>query len=253
MHSENNSFEVPSYPIEDSKPKKKWYKKWWGIIIVIFIFLFLTVGSALAIYVGRVVIDLQSGKITPQELLGGDSVSQADLFRTTTMATTDDPSFGPRDAKVVIVEFSDFQCPFCAQVYPVIKEIKKKYEDKVHFVYRDFPVTSIHPQAVLGALAGECASEQGKFWEMHDLIFEDQAGLNEPNLKLYAIQLGLNGVQFSSCLDGQKYLEEVQQDLRDGIDAGVRATPTFFINGNRVEGALPLDIFEQIILTELNR
>lgn len=248
MTSENINFERP--PVKPVKPGKRWYKKWWGIAIIVFLTLFVIVSTALAIYIGRVVVLLRSGELTPEELLGREPANPLD--RVNTMATSDDPSIGPVDAKVVIVEFSDFQCPFCAQVYPVVKEIIKDYGDRIHFVYRDFPVPSLHPQALLGSMAGECAHEQGKFWEMHDKIFENQSGLNEANLKTWAIQLGLNSVQFSSCLDSQKYLAEIQEDLQDGVEAGVRATPTFFINGQKIEGALPLSTFEQIILTILN-
>lgn len=250
MTSENIEFEKPPSLTKPVRTGKPWYKKWWGLALIVFLTLFSVVSLALAIYVGRVVVLLRTGAITPEELLGREPVGPLD--RVKTMATSDDPSFGPSNAQVVIVEFSDFQCPFCAQAYPVIKELLKDYGDRIHFVYRDFPVPSLHPQALLGALAGECAHEQGKFWPMHDKIFENQQDLNENNLKTWAIQLGLDGVQFSSCLDSQKYLPEVQEDLNDGVDAGVRATPTFFINGQKIEGALPLSVFEQIILTILN-
>lgn len=252
MASDNFEFEVPNSSASIKKPGKRWYRKWWGISILVFLFIFLCIFSALAIYVGRIGFLLKTGQITPAELFGQTTVNKEDLIDRETMATTDDPSQGELDAPIVIVEFSDFQCPFCGQAYPVMKQLIENYGDKILYIYRDFPVVATHPQAVLGALAGACAHEQGNFWGMHDLIFENQAELSEAAVKRYAVQLGLNGLQFSSCIDSKKYLSEVQDDLQSGFDAGVRATPTFFINGVKVEGAIPYNTFEKIILSELN-
>lgn len=253
MTSQDTPFIIPpSSPSSNSPmPKKKWYKRWWGKTIIVFIFLTLIIGVAMAFYVGRTAYLLRTGVITPEDLFGQNVPGrQNDL---PTYATDDDPSFGSPDAKVVIVEFGDFQCPFCRQAMPVVKEILKDYGDKVFFVYRDFPLESVHPQAVPAALAGECAHEQGKFWEMHDKIFENQEQLSVKNFKIWAIQIGLNSIQFGNCLDSSKYFAEVEQDLQAGIAAGVRATPTFFVNGQKIEGAISFTTFEQIILSELSR
>lgn len=255
MYSQNIRFTVPSSVQTGSEPnakKKRWYRRWWGRLIIGFIGFLLIILIAMGFYVGRVANLLRTGQVTPEQLFGRD-ISPAQLRTLPTLATSDDPSFGPKDAAVVIVEFSDFQCPFCRQAVPVVKEILKDYGDRVLFVYRDFPLESIHPQAVLAALAGECAHEQGGFWPMHDKIFENQEEISEANLKTYAVQIGLNSIQFGTCLQSAKYLAEVEQDLQDGIEAGVRATPTFFINGLKVEGAIPFNTFEQIILSELSR
>lgn len=250
MNSVNQNFLIPP-PTDSSKSKKKWYQKWWGRVIIGFLFIFFTLAAALGFAVFDYVVQLRSGEVTPEELFGERAVPKNNNLNN--MATFDDPSVGPRDAKVVIVEFSDFQCPFCGQSAPVIKEILKDYGDKILFVYRDFPVEDLHPQSVLAAMAGECAHEQGKFWEMHDRIFANQANITSANLKTYAIQIGLNSLQFGSCLDSQKYLAEIEEDLQDGFKAGVRATPTFLINGVKVEGALPFNTLEKIILSELSR
>ncbi len=238
----------------ENQPKgsKRWYRRWWGIIIIIFLTIFLIIFTASAIYVVKVVYLLRAGQITSQQLFGGES-SPDQLTGLLNLATQDDPAVGPKDAKVVIVEFSDFQCPACGQAYPVVKQILRDYADRIRFVYRDFPDTQSHPQSLIAAVAAQCAYEQGRFWEMHDKIFEDQQNLSEENLKKYAIQIGLNNIKFELCLQAGKSLKEVEQDWQQGFVAGVKATPTFFINGVKVAGAIPLDTFQKIIVAELNK
>ncbi|MFQ5800857.1 MAG: DsbA family protein [Candidatus Hydrothermarchaeales archaeon] len=166
----------------------------------------------------------------------------------------DDPWAGDKDAEVIIVEFSDFQCPFCARAAPTVNQIKKIYGDKVLFVYRDFPLSSIHPQAQKAAEASQCAFEQDKFWEYHDLLFEKQqdwAGVGVPKFKEYAADLGLDTDQFNGCLDSGKHAQEVTSDLQRGQHLGVTGTPTFFINGKKVVGAQPFSVFQGIIDDEL--
>lgn len=173
----------------------------------------------------------------------------------------DDPFLGSPEAPVTVVEFSDFQCPFCRKLWrEALPQIKEKYVKKglVKLVYRDFPLTSIHPGAEPAALAGECADEQNKFWGMHDKIFEEQdkrgqgtVEFNAADLKKWAREIGLNGVQFDSCLDSRKYAAEIEKDLQDGQGAGVTGTPGTFINGRIVQGAVPYAQFETIIEEEL--
>lgn len=167
----------------------------------------------------------------------------------------DDPFKGPEDAPVIIIEFSDFQCPFCERFYnATLNSLLKNYEGKVKFVYRDFPISSIHPHAQKAAEAGECAHEQGAFWKMHDKIFENQevwSSVGPPEFKKYAREIGLDAAKFDSCLDSGKYKDEVEKDLKDGTAAGVTGTPTFFINGQRLVGAQPLSAFVSMIDAEL--
>jgi protein-disulfide isomerase len=132
-----------------------------------------------------------------------------------------------------------------------MREVLNKYEGQVRLVYRDFPLTSIHPYALSAALAGECADEQGKFWEYHDVLFANQAQLDEESLLDYAAQVGLDTDSFGECLSSQKYLEEVQKDYGDGRTYGVSGTPAFFVNGVLVSGAQPLEAFSAIIDEEL--
>ncbi len=149
----------------------------------------------------------------------------------------DDPYLGTIGAPITIVEFSDYQCPFCAEGTPVVKEILEKYEGQVLFVYRDFPIESIHPDAFKSAEAANCAGEQGKYWEMHDLLFTNQSQLAVGNLKAYAASLELNIEAFNVCLDEGKYAEEVRHDIAQAEEYRVTGTPTFFVNGQRIVGA----------------
>lgn len=174
---------------------------------------------------------------------------------TAAVSADDDPSIGPENASVTIIEFSDFQCPFCTKAEPVISQILENYKGKVRFVYRDFPL-SFHQYAQKAAEASECADEQGKFWKYHDTLFEKQSEWSSEGvakLKEYAADLGLNAEQFNKCLDSGKYASEVQKDFTDGQEAGVSGTPAFFINGKALVGAQPFEAFQQIIEQELSK
>jgi protein-disulfide isomerase len=162
------------------------------------------------------------------------------------------PAKGPANAPVTIVEFSDFQCPFCSRVVPTIEEVHKKYGDKVRVVFRQFPL-SIHPQAQKAAEASLCAHEQGKFWEMHDAMFQNQQALAVDALKAKAAELGLKADQFNSCLDSGKFAAQVQADMDAGTKAGVTGTPAMFINGRLVSGAVPIDQIAPVIDDALKR
>lgn len=162
----------------------------------------------------------------------------------------DDPALGDKNAPVTIIEFSDFQCPFCGQFFTqTLPQIKTNYIDagKVRFVYRDFPLDSIHAQATPAAIAANCAGEQGKFWEFHDLIFQNQQSLSSASYKQWVGELGLDVQQWEACTKDPKQLQEVRKDLADGSAVGVQGTPAFFINGRMVIGAQPYSVFEQLI------
>lgn len=249
MHSNDDFFRSPTQPV---RPKNPWYKKWWGILFILAFSLFAVIGVATGIYVARIAWLINTGVITPEDLRAGrpaGSVAQEEQLPTN--VSSDDPSIGSADAPVVIVEFSDFQCPFCKQTVPVIKQILRDYGDQVYLQYRDFPNPDAHPQAINSAIAAECAHEQGLFWPMHDIIFENQESISVENLKRWAVQVGVNNLQFSRCFDDQRYFAEVEQDFQDAVNAGASATPTFFVNGQKIEGAVSYRTFEQIIISEL--
>ncbi len=165
----------------------------------------------------------------------------------------DDPSAGKADAPVTVVEFSDFQCPFCQRVWPTLKQLQMKYGDKMRLVWKDFPLTQIHPQAFVAAQAGNCAREQGKFWEYHDKMFGNQSALQPANLKQYAADLGLDTAKFNQCLDSSKYEARVQTALGVGGQLGITSTPTVYVNGRMINGAQPIEVFQSVIDEELAR
>lgn len=158
---------------------------------------------------------------------------------------------GGADAPITIVEFSDFQCPFCQRAYLVVKELLSKYEGKVKLAYRDFPLRQIHPQAQSAAEASRCAGDQGKFWQYHDLLFEKPNQLERMSLIVHAGDLGLDQKQFDDCLASGKFRTQIEEDLQDGNRLGVNGTPAFFINGVAVTGAQPASVFEKIVEEEL--
>ena len=180
----------------------------------------------------------------------------------------DDPVKGNPNAPITIVEFSDFQCPFCAKFHSTtLPQLETNYIDsgKVKFVYRDFPIQSIHPNAVPAAFAAECADEQGMFWEYHDIVFENQKkwqGLSGPimvdTFEQYAMELGLNTSDFYTCFESGKYADEVTKDLQDGVSYGVTGTPGFFVGNDelgyvKIIGAQPYSVFERLIEDQIAR
>jgi len=158
---------------------------------------------------------------------------------------------GSPHASMIIVEFSDFQCPFCKKIQPTLKSLLAKYDGRVSWAYKDLPLRGMHGQAELGAESSRCANEQGKFWEYHDLLFENPDKLNRNSLLKLARNANLDEERFDSCLSSGKYREQVERDLQDGIRAGVTGTPGIFINGILLSGAQPEAAFEQIIEAEL--
>lgn len=156
------------------------------------------------------------------------------------LATTLTPAVGERDhiqgsssAAVTLVEYGDYQCPFCGDAYPIIKELQKHFGDRLRFVFRNFPLARIHAYAERAAEAAEAAGAQGKFWEMHDYLFEHQETLDAENLVRTADTLGLDKVKFDREVAEHVYASRVQEDIQSGIDSNVGGTPTVFVNGVR--------------------
>lgn len=172
-------------------------------------------------------------------------------------AADDDPFLGNKDAPVTLIEFSDFQCPFCRKLWrETLPEIKKNYIDtgKARLVYRDFPLTAIHPAAQKAAEAGQCADDQGRFWDMHDKMYaeQDKEGTGTiqfelADIKKWASEIGLNAGEFNNCLDSDKYKKEVEKDLADGTASGITGTPGTFVNGTLIKGSVPYATFAQAI------
>jgi protein-disulfide isomerase len=164
----------------------------------------------------------------------------------------DDPIRGSDSATITIIEFSDYQCPFCRQWHEnVLPQLQTKYGDKIRMVYRDFPLYSIHPSAESAAIAANCAGEQKHYWEFGDLLFTHQDSLNTQTYDKLAEDLKLDLPSFKQCISENRYKDEVTADYNFASELGVRSTPTFFINGLAVVGAQPFEVFEQIIDMEL--
>ena len=162
------------------------------------------------------------------------------------------PPLGSPDAKVKIVEFSDFQCPFCKEWNDTTFDpLRKQYGDKIVIYYRHYPLTAIHPEAMNGAVAAECANAQGKFWDMHDALFRTQSAISVSNSESLAGSLGLDTAKFNDCMTKDPYQANIDADVKDGDTYGVTGTPTFFINGVRLVGAQPLAAFTTVIDQEL--
>jgi protein-disulfide isomerase len=164
----------------------------------------------------------------------------------------DDPSLGDKDAKVTIVEFSDFQCPYCAKASTIVHELKKKYGSKIRIVFKNFPLP-FHQHAALAAQASLCAHEQGTnlFWKMHDRMFAQQDKLDEKSLITHAKSLKLDAAAFEQCLKTRQYDAKVKKTFSEGEVLGVKSTPTFFVNGYLISGAQSVDVFSELIDEEL--
>jgi len=174
------------------------------------------------------------------------------------VSVDDDAMKGDKNAPVTIIEWSDFECPFCGRFYrDTLPSIFSEYVDKgkVRFVYRDFPL-SFHRNARPASMAAECAKEQGgdeMYYKYHDKLYENQTALTDANFKKWAGEFGLDMDKFNNCLDNEKYGEEVDKDFADGQAAGVTGTPAFFINGRKISGAQPFSVFQTIIDEELEK
>jgi protein-disulfide isomerase len=213
---------------------------------------FIVLDRRVVTIVGAVLIFLAGGLVGYflAKFTSNDSAQQSAGIQ---IDTDGDPQIGPDDAKVTIVEFSDFQCFYCKRFRDTtLDALVEKYGDNIRFVYRDYPLP-MHPQAQAAAEAAECANEQGKFWEMHDLLFANQEVLSDDAYAGFAGQLGLNTQQFGDCLSNHKYAGEVAADQQDANAYGVSGAPAFFVNEQMVVGAQPLSVFESLVDQELNK
>ncbi|MBI4122002.1 MAG: DsbA family protein [Parcubacteria group bacterium] len=188
----------------------------------------------------------------PTQPSGGEPTGPAPVADI--VVTTDDHVKGGENAKVTIVEYSDFECPFCGRAFPTVNQVIDTYGDDIRFVYRHLPLNSIHPQAQKAAEASECAADQGKFWQFHDKVFANQDLVSAGGVvqfKKWAGEIGLNTAKFNTCLDSGSKAAVVQADEDSAQAAGVTSTPAFFINGISVVGAQPFSVFQNVIDEQL--
>ena len=178
-------------------------------------------------------------------------VTQQAQYKRYDIPTDNFYALGPADAPITIVEFSDYECPFCRRWHAeVYKPLLAAYPGKIRLVYRNLPLTSIHPDALAAAEAAMCAGEQDVYWKYHDRLFSSES-LGNSTLIQYAQDLGLNMAVFEACISDHKYQKAIQTDSDFAINLGINSTPTFFINGLALVGAQPLDVFKQVIDKEL--
>jgi len=200
---------------------------------------------------GRGATTQQALTVPAEAAQGPDSTANANFTRYD-IPTDGFPSLGPKDAEITLVEFSDYQCPYCKRWHDeVYQPLLAAYPGQIRVVYRHFPLTSIHPDAMSAAIASMCASDQGAFWQYHDKLFSSEYGLGRNAYAQYASDLDLDTSAFETCLDSGKFDDFIQQDMDFSINLGIRSTPTFFINGLAVVGAQPIDVFKQVIDKEL--
>lgn len=223
----------------------------WALFVIAFAMI-VYLGYRVSIYYGKIrrgeIIDLPQFTASLTSVSGTGSAGPS-VVGNADVDSADAPSQGPaaKDAKLTIVQFADFQCPFSKDEATVFRTLMAKYGDRVRFVYRDYPLDEIHPDATQAALAAECAGEQGKFWNFHDKLFLNSPALSFADLTRYAEETGLDSVQFEKCLVDQRYKSQVDADRAAAMRLGLRGTPTFFFNGQRVEGAIPAQVFEELI------
>jgi protein-disulfide isomerase len=185
------------------------------------------------------------GRTTPTSVADTTGVQRVNV------STEGEPSIGPDDAPITIIEFGDYQCPYCEEWYQqTYQQLLAAYPGKIRFVYRDLPLP-FHPEAIPAAEAADCAGEQGAYWKFHDAIFSGKYPLGRAAYDQYAADLGLNTTAFTTCLDDHRYLAEIQSDAADAAAVGLSGTPSFVINGRILVGALPLAEFKAIIDEEL--
>lgn len=225
-------------------PLKKypWYKRAWGIITIIILGIVVMFLASVAYMTYSNLQQMKAGTLKPisnfSDFTTGKKIAGKGTGSDVQLVPSTSPTRGDADAKIVVVQFGDFQCPFSGKEFPVIRPYMESMRG-VKFVYRDFPLVDIHPDAVLAAEASHCAQDQGKYWAYHDQLFLNQSDLSQAALDRHAKTVGLDEGVFKACLTNGKHRALVLKDIQDGIALGVKGTPTFFINGVKFEGAIP--------------
>ena len=225
--------------MERSNAIKNWYKKWWGIILIIISILLLSTFFAFAFTVINIIKDENTStyKITEPKLDQETKIliegSEKNYW------------IGSANPKITIVEFADFACPYCQNSFSKIREISVKYKNDVKLIFRDYPVIAEYSLDL--ALSARCAGEQGLFWLMHDKLFANQGVSTAEEIYELAKQIGADENRFKECISSKKYEIAIQKDFSDGQSLEITGTPVWFINGNKIEGDIPYDTFIQII------
>jgi len=222
---------------------KRWYQKWWGILTIIFIILFLIVSIASLLYYNQMIKKISEGKVRLNSISG-------EIYEPKTIREGEAKySLGQKEAPLTIVVFEDFNCPYCKEGYYTMKELYLRYPDSIRIIHRDFPLISQDSPTL--AIAARCAGEQGRFWLMAEIMFKNQGIFSISELPDMAESIGVERKQFTLCLDEQRYLNEVQKDLEDASILGVEATPVYIFGEYKASGLMPKETFTQAVETML--
>lgn len=233
--------------------QRPWYERPTPVFAVILAMAFAGFVLTVAWNTARYYRDFKSGKpvdipqYTSRFTPGAFAAAAHKNSSSTDVVSADAPTLGNPGAKVTIVEFGDFECPYTKEVYPTIRAIAAERPKDVRVLWRDFPLETVHPNSRAAAAAASCAGRQGKFWQMYDKLFLNQNALARADLVAYAGQIGLDAGTFTACLDAGGDKERIERDIAAGLAAGVHGTPTFFVNGVKVEGAIPYDILSKVV------
>lgn len=237
-----------------------WYRRWWGRAIFVFLFLVLASVAYLLVKVGNYYGHVKNGDTYISE--SGTWITKAQFEEGKTKIldsiTDDDPWLGAKDPVIYVVAYESFGCPFCKDNQTDIKQLIAKFGTLVRYIAKDFPTEGLHPNVMNAHLAANCANEQGKYWEYRDLLYANQATEEHPeyfskdNLVTLAKQIGINSAQFKKCLDSEKYLQEIKQDVASGYNIKVVGTPSYVVNGSLIEGEIKYSVWEKIIGFILN-
>ncbi len=248
MSMRRMSMETPAKGLSITEKKKLARRGFpWGMLWVPVLFL-AGLGAGYLIW-GRGSAESVSaappGDVAPGEVQIPEQVQRYDI------PEDDDYAYGPSDAPITIIEFSDYECPYCQRWFEQVwLRLRQEYAGQVRLVYRDLPLPG-HPNAVPSAEAANCAGEQGKYYEYHDLLFNGELGLNPGAYQEYAAQVGLDQAAFQTCVEERRFRAEVEADVAYAAQIGISSTPTFFINGIPLVGAQPYEVFQQVVEMEL--
>lgn len=221
------------------KSNNHWYGKWWGILLLIVAGLMLSLLVASGFYIADTVKQIRSGELSPALDKNTFTGQKYDI------KTSDNYWLGSANPKITIVEFSDFACSFSHQSFPIIRELSLKYKNDIKYVYKDYPFKQEYSANL--SLAARCAGEQGFFWPMHDKLFLNQGVSTDGEIAKLAKQTGLDMNKYSDCIKSNKNIPKIQADIIEGNELKLSGTPTWFVNGYKIEGDIPMGMWEQII------
>ncbi|MDD5290438.1 MAG: thioredoxin domain-containing protein [Patescibacteria group bacterium] len=218
---------------QQNLPPKKWYREPWGIVIIFVAVIIILIAAIFGVNVWQKYQEIRTGGNT----LSPGSTDTANILNSALfeqLLVSPNPTFGAPTAKIKIVEFADFSCSACHKFFPALRRVMNQYQNDIFVVFHNYLLSDASQKF---AEAGLCANDQGKFWPLHDLMYQNQSILSVENIKKWAMQIGLDTVKFNACLDNGKYFDSVRADTETGVAVGVEYTPTLYINGYKLVGA----------------